>query len=57
MPHAQYQAIGDTIIPEGQPGAGKTYRQFYLGRFNAADKLIAEANRKEAKLYWEDKNS
>jgi len=55
MPLQKYQSIKNNVIPAGQPGAGKTYGEFYRARFNAADKLIAEAKRKESKEYYEDK--
>ena len=56
MSMQQYQDIGNNVIPKGQPGEGKTYREFYKGRFNAADKLIADAKRKKAQNYYTDKD-
>jgi len=52
----KYQDIGNTVIPKGMPGEGQRYREFYKGRFNAADKLIADAKRKEAQNYYTDKD-
>ena len=56
MSMQQYQDIGNNVIPKGQPGEGKTYREFYKGRFNAIDKLIADAKRKKAQNYYTDKD-
>ena len=47
----QYKAMGDKVIPKGNPGAGQRYRDFYRTRFariNAAiDAGIVQADRAE----------
>ena len=35
------KAMRSAVIPEGNPGAGKTYGEYYRGRFFKIDQAIA----------------
>ena len=40
LSNEDYEAMRNTVIPQGNPGAGKTYGEYYRGRFYTIDKAI-----------------
>ena len=53
VPQSDYENMRNTVIPEGNPGAGQTYGEFYKSRFFTIDRAIAKG---EIDLWREGEN-